>query len=1552
MAERRALLIGTSRYQDPALPTLQAPGRETRQLSELLNDPDIGGFAATALIDERKAVVEREIEELFADRGVDDHVLLYLSGHGIKNADNQLFFATTDTRQDRPYSTSIPAVLVQRLLRECQARFKAVVLDCCYSGSFAPGAVAKSGAAVDVSALGEGTFVITATNALDPAFEDERVVFGNSTPYSVFTDALIAGLETGAAARPGSDEISADDLYDFLDRELRKPRADGRVQRPHRLNHGLGEFKVAGARTRRLAVDETTASPRLAELVARDDPAAARALRVPIGQAHRATARGDDLVRLDLAGPDGHVCVVGRIWSGKSTLLRTLIGGLRTGRSPAEVRFVCLDGGGQLADLADTPYVDRVVAPSDTEGVRAALAHVLATIEFRDRLFRAGSIRLTHHYRELRHRNALPPGDHADLFLVVDGWDRFHTRGVAEDVRRIAGTGLGRGVHVVLTARTWSEVPPEIRSLLRGRIELGLDDPRESHHPELSASLPRTAGWGLCDGRPFLTAVQEHDQTEEEINAVAARLARMAGPEPAPADEAAVADPLLSNPPLLDLLGLPNAQAIPGSPSRPPELRHRAAFGVDEHGDPVELDIKEAAEGGTGPHGICVGATGSGKSEFLRTLVLAMMATHKPAELSFVLVDSKGGATFRDLDGAPHVAASVAGLAADPLLVDRLGTALHGEISRRQELVGHRGFSAVPGHRGTRRGWHDLPPLPALFVVVDEFSALLDARPDFIDVFTTIGRLGRSLRIHLLLASYQLEEGRLRELDSYLSYRIGLKTFSAAESRAVLGLADAFELPPVPGSGYLRTVVGEVVRFKAAYVSGSAAGRSTLDEVVAVLPDTGDPVAPIWLPPLGESDPLDRMMPALRTRPGRGLSTGVRRGALTVPLGMVDRPYEQRYEVLLADFSGTAGHAVVAGGPRSGKSALLRTLVLAAALTHTPAEVRFSCLDLGGGTLGPLAGLPHVGDVAGRTDPDRVRRIITECTDLLVERERQFLAEGFDSMAEARRAGVPDVFLVIDGWLNLRQEFEDVEDAVTTIAHRGLTYGVHLVLTVTRWAELRAAVQDLISTRLELRLGDPADSGIDRRAAAAVPERTPGRGITTTRHHFRAFLPRIDGSRDTEDVGAALRAAVSAVDAAWTGERAPRARLLPTTVDRSALDGDERVGRRFPIGQDIRLRTVYLDPEAEPHFVAFADGESGKTNLLRTIMTGITGRYTGREAVILLVDYRRTLLGFLNTDHLLAYAVSSIQLDDMMRDVRDSMRKRRPGPDVTQEQLRNRSWWRGPELFIVVDDYDLVATADANPLGPVVEFLGQAKDVGLHLVLVRRTGGAGRAVSDPVLGRLRELGTPGLVMSGSPDEGHLLGRVKPAPMPPGRGTLVSRRSGQELMQVAWTDPSAVLQPELPGTVLPDPEQPGAVVVQYGSQERVAEAGGGGPAGDGGDLLGVGVGDAREVGAEDHAVGDVGQPAGPVGGQRGDVGGEGDADHGGVEVDPGVAVEEVQREGQLRHPGVGEDGGERRVAAQHLLEDGQAGVLPGEGAVAAVDDDRDPGLGEQPPGGVQ
>jgi len=291
--------------------------------------------------------------------------------------------------------------------------------------------------------------------------------------------------------------------------------------------------------------------------------------------------------------------------------------------------------------------------------------------------------------------------------------------------------------------------------------------------------------------------------------------------------------------------------------------------------------------------------------------------------------------------------------------------------------------------------------------------------------------------------------------------------------------------------------------------------------------------------------------------------------------------------------------------------------------------------------------------------------------------------------------------------------------------------------------------------------------------------------------HFLVALPRIDAVTNAEDVGAGVADVVTKVRVAWRGRVARPVRMLPDKLPYDQLLGLVGTPERHlvPIGIDeAALAPVYLGFDADPHFLCFADGESGKTNLLRCIVRSVVDRHTPEQARIILVDYRRTMLGFVTTEHMIGYAVSAASLQAMMADVRGSLTKRLPGPDVTQEQLRTRSWWSGPELFVVVDDYDLVATQSGNPLDPLLEFLAQAKDVGLHLIIARRAGGAGRALFQPMIGRLRELSSPGLMMSGNKDEGVLLGTVKPSALPPGRGTIVSRKLGQQLMQVAWLPP--------------------------------------------------------------------------------------------------------------------------------------------------------------------
>jgi DNA segregation ATPase FtsK/SpoIIIE, S-DNA-T family len=240
--------------------------------------------------------------------------------------------------------------------------------------------------------------------------------------------------------------------------------------------------------------------------------------------------------------------------------------------------------------------------------------------------------------------------------------------------------------------------------------------------------------------------------------------------------------------------------------------------------------------------------------------------------------------------------------------------------------------------------------------------------------------------------------------------------------------------------------------------------------------------------------------------------------------------------------------------------------------------------------------------------------------------------------------------------------------------------------------------------------------------------------------------------------------------------------MLPDLLRPSALPAAAETGNRIPIGIDEdTLSPVFLDFGTDPHFLVFGDTECGKSNLLRMITDSIIARYSPEQARLIFLDYRRSLLDSANTEHRIGYAASSAAAEGLMNDTRGAMEARLPPADLTPDQLRTRSWWSGADLFVIVDDYDLVASAD-NPLRPLVDMLAQARDIGLHLIVARTMGGAGRAMFDPVIQRIKEMASPGLVMSGTKEEGALLGNVRAHPLAPGRGYFVTRRDGTRLIQ--------------------------------------------------------------------------------------------------------------------------------------------------------------------------
>ncbi len=722
------------------------------------------------------------------------------------------------------------------------------------------------------------------------------------------------------------------------------------------------------------------------------------------------------------------------------------------------------------------------------------------------------------------------------------------------------------------------------------------------------------AGWAVFEETAFAGRRTEGISVDRADTALCDQLARMLAP--LNLGEGSSQSDLAQDVRLLDLLGIPSASQVDTRQNWSISSREdllRVPVGICADGSSLIIDLKEASEHGMGPHGLIIGATGSGKSELLRTLVTSLALRHGPDLVSFVLADFKGGAAFADLAQLPHSAGMISNLQSDLAMVDRMRDALFGEQERRQRMLREAGnLDNIQQYHTKRQMNPEMEPMPHLMIIVDEFAELLASRPDFLELFITIGRVGRSLGMHLLLATQRLGEGRISGLEGHLRYRICLRTFSAAESSAVIGTPDAFYLPSFPGIGYFKVDTNIYKQFKTATVSSpfvsavsveaanieirefSRTGRlqfpppqseqssavlaadvqpqaqtdnlsTDMDVVITRLRDTGsqqEQTHKVWLPPLPSQLSL-RSVFHLQLHhdsfDGTSWSANPPFGLLRTPIGMLDLPAEQRQEALVLDFSGAGGHLALVGAPQSGKSTLLQTIVTSFAVTHTPRDVQIYAIDLGGGLLRPLGDLPHVGAVCDKAEPARLQRLVHQVKGIIEEREYQFSQlriDGISTYRARRLAGqlldqpFGDVFLVIDDLGQLQTDFSQLDADVAAIVATGLSYGVHVIAATKRWMDIRSKMRDSFGTRLELRLNDPTESEFRKAAAMTLTGATPGRGIIKGGLQFQSALPIVDPlpSVDASAARESLLSFVPRVRTSWRGSTAPAVRVLPDLV--------------------------------------------------------------------------------------------------------------------------------------------------------------------------------------------------------------------------------------------------------------------------------------------------------------------------------------------------------------------------------------------------------------------
>ncbi|RLV47851.1 cell division-like protein [Nocardioides mangrovicus] len=837
-------------------------------------------------------------------------------------------------------------------------------------------------------------------------------------------------------------------------------------------------------------------------------------------------------------------------------------------------------------------------------------------------------------------------------------------------------------------------------------------------------------------------------------------------------------------------------------------------------GRTTEAVIGESADGAfaidmvrDGPHGLVAGTTGAGKSELLQTIIASLAINNRPDEMNYVLIDYKGGAAFKDCNNLPHTVGMVTDL--DGHLTTRALESLGAELRRREHQLAAADAKDIEDYLAAKGP--DDEPMPRLLIVIDEFAALVAELPDFVTGLVDIARRGRSLGVHLILATQRPAGVVSAEIKSNTNLRIALRVTDSGDSSDVIEAPDAAQIAKAtPGRAYARLGHSSLIPFQSSRVGGRPRGedapadinlrqvafaslgtpeerRAAAEEDISIPTDLAAfvtsareasarsgivaPPSP-WLPAMPEIVTLDQLLeefPAAVPSEDR----------LVLPFGMVDVPSEQRRDVAGYDLA-RGGHLAVVAAPRAGRSTLLRALAGAVARFTSPADVQVYGVDCGNNALLPLVGLPHVGAVVTRDQRDRMDRLVSRLQAVITERQQSLALGGYADVTEQRASVAPEerlpyLLVLFDRWEGFFQAYDEIDGgrlvaAWQQILQEGAAVGIKVVVTGDRTLTL-GRMSTLIDDKLMMRMVDMTDFGTIGMSSKQVPSSlSEGRGFRAEGLRETQVALLAEDPAGTAQVGALQEIGREAETryADLPRERRPfRLDVLPVQIglaEATALQerplGDSELV--LAVGGDtLGLRT--LDAfEHGPALLVTGPRRSGRSTVLRTMATfALT---SGWKVVV--VTPRLSPLRDL--------CATSPDVYGPFDDSSDQT-------EVTAlfAELRDES---GPVLTLV-DDVELIG-AD----GWLPELLGD------HIDLLRDSGSVLAAAGSPAdMGGLYRGPTVALKRSGSglmlapastsdPDMfGARMARsLIGLPMPPGGGYLM-RTGSAERVQVIWPE---------------------------------------------------------------------------------------------------------------------------------------------------------------------
>ncbi len=830
------------------------------------------------------------------------------------------------------------------------------------------------------------------------------------------------------------------------------------------------------------------------------------------------------------------------------------------------------------------------------------------------------------------------------------------------------------------------------------------------------------------------------------------RLARALAPLRTEASLTAGKGALPSNVRLVELLGVTDPREIRLETLYPrdydPHRIMRFPVGLNTDLKPLELYM-----GGSIPHGMLAGTTGTGKSVLLQAMVLSLALTHPPTHVNFVLADFKGGASelakLRDL---PHVVGFVTDL--DAPLVERFRIALDSEVERRQRL-----FESSPERSGAAvaniRAYNQLhpdEPLPHILVLLDEFAHGKQINPNFQKTMDNIAARGRAVGMHLILSTQRATDFD-QKLRGNIGLRLSLRVANLEESKAIFNREEAFTSLTRPGQAYVQVGDNEIWemfqagradlpfhtdqtrniellddfaifriepdgRGREIYVHQTGGGKKIersqrseaevlVDRIIEYCRENYPPSHIICLPALPEASELP-LLPHLSRQPtyarwDQGIwSEPEASERLRLPIGLIDIPAEQDQRPYVLDLNERDGNFAVIGPAGSGKLLFLQSLMLGLAASHSPADLHIYVLAQSA-PLAVFEEMPHCGAVIQTSESERVRRLIRFLTATVDSRRKALKQAKMPDMAGLREktgASYPAIIVVVEDFPGFKNEYMEQTDALIKLANNGKAVDIHLVPGGASMTGFHKTLQDSLRNRLALSGADLFE--VHNQRGVPLPE-TKGRGYVIVEQEMvecqiaaparHAGIPPESGPATAE-----IRSIARLMDTSWTGPRPAEIRSLPIHIRLTDLWEAAPAGsssRELPIApvgmdyDDLKL----LSPELrrlDPVSMAIGPAHSGKTEFLAAMALAAARAVSPRGLEIIIIALRPNNLHGLRALPHVRLAASTAEAQDILQAAVDRRQPTTPGEN-------GRSAATAPHLLLLIDDASRLMKDDTLP---------------------------------------------------------------------------------------------------------------------------------------------------------------------------------------------------------------------------------------------------------------